>query len=260
VSDLTIEHQEDLHEDNFATARSIPIENTREDCAVAQPHGPSNAEQEMWDTFVPTDGAFEIERGPEEVLDDARKEFECKIKEFGLWGGLETMPEEDIGHLEDAWDEAEHDDILTEILQNLGQSESYILELNLHEIPLALENDESEGIDDDPSNQDSNAWHPYSSKLMFLLDTIDNLPRLRISESLMKVLLWLLQKVGVKHVPSFDTLRKIQRKVRDETGIPTINWMSPKGNAFSFNDPRAIIANVRFFLVKQHTNLPIGVQ
>ncbi len=79
---------------------------------------------------------------------------------------------------------------------------------------------------------------------MFLLDTIDNLPRLRISGSLMKVLLWLLKQVGVKHVPSFDALRKVQHRVREETGVPTINWMSSKGNAFSFNDPRMLIANV----------------
>lgn len=82
---------------------------------------------------------------------------------------------------------------------------------------------------------------------MFLLDTIDNLPRLRISGSLMKVLLWLLNQVGVKHVPSFDRLRKVQHRVHDETGIPTINWMSPKGNAFSFNDPRTLIMNVSFY-------------
>ena len=82
---------------------------------------------------------------------------------------------------------------------------------------------------------------------MFLLDTIDNLPRLRISGSLMKVLLWLLKQVGVKHVPSFDALRKVQSKVRDESGVPTINWMSPKGNAFSFNDPKKLIANVSFY-------------
>jgi len=110
---------------------------------------------------------------------------------------------------------------------------------------LALEQEECEGIDD-PSIQDSNSWHPYNSKLMFLLDTIDNLPRLRISGSLMKVFLWLLKQAGVKHVPSFNALRKIQRKIRDETGVPTINWMSPKGNTFSFNDPRTIIANVSF--------------
>jgi len=35
-------------------------------------------------------------------------------------------------------------------------------------------------------------WFPYSSKLAFLLDTIDNLPQLHISMSFMKVLLWLL--------------------------------------------------------------------
>jgi len=82
---------------------------------------------------------------------------------------------------------------------------------------------------------------------MFILDTIDNLPRLRISGSLMKVLLWLLKQVGVKHVPSFDALRKVQCKIREESGVPTINWMSPKGNAFSFNDPRTLIANVSLY-------------
>lgn len=100
------------------TARAVPLENVG-DCL---PHGPSQAECEMWDEYVPGEGAFEMERGPEETLKDARLEFEQTVKEFGLWGGLETMPEEDISSLEDAWDEAEHDDILTEILQNIGQS------------------------------------------------------------------------------------------------------------------------------------------
>jgi len=116
---------------------------------------------------------------------------------------------------------------------------------------LALESEETEEMDD-ASNHDSNAWHPYSSKLMFLLDTIDNLPRLHISGSLMKVLLWLLKEVSVKRVPSFDALRKVQRRVRDESGVPTINWMSPKGNTFLFNDPRTLIANVSFPACKRN--------
>jgi hypothetical protein len=63
----------------------------------------------------------------------------------------------------------------------------------------------------------------------------------------MKVLLWLLQEIGVPKVPSFDALKKIQKKIKKEHIVPTTQWMSPKGNAFSFNNPRAIIANVSFF-------------
>jgi hypothetical protein len=63
----------------------------------------------------------------------------------------------------------------------------------------------------------------------------------------MKVLLWLLKQAGVKHVPSFDTLRKFQSRVRDESGVATMNWMLPKGNTFLFNDPKKLIANVSFY-------------
>lgn len=90
-----------------------------------QPHEPSLAEQEMWDDFIMMDSAFEMEKGLEEVEKDTRSEFECKVNDFGLWGGLETMSDEDIHHTEVTWDEAEQDDILTEILRNLGQSRTF---------------------------------------------------------------------------------------------------------------------------------------
>jgi hypothetical protein len=60
----------------------------------------------------------------------------------------------------------------------------------------------------------------------------------------MKVLLWLLGELGVKQIPSFTALRNIQKSLREECGVPTIHWMSPKGNAFSFNDPRVLVSNV----------------
>jgi len=98
------------------------------------------------------------------------------------------------------------------------------------------------------TNSDGSSWFPYPSKLSFLLDTVDNLPRLRISSSQMKVILWLLHEVGVKGVPSFINLRKIQKKLKDNPIVPTIHLKSPKGNTFSFNDPRALIANVSSLL------------
>lgn len=90
----------------------------------------------------------------------------------------------------------------------------------------------------------SNEWFPYDSKLSFLLDAVDNLPRLRISGSLMWVLLWLLREVSVKKFPSFDALRKSQKHLRKQSGVPTIPCVSPKGNMFSFNDPQTLVANV----------------
>jgi len=106
--------------EDFTPAQAIAL-NGIDDHRAAPSHRPSEGEREMWNDFMPTDSAFEIDQGPEESLQTARLDFEHKVKEFGLWGGLETMPDEDNGQLEDAWDEAEQDDILTDILQNLGQ-------------------------------------------------------------------------------------------------------------------------------------------
>lgn len=73
---------------------------------------------------------------------------------------------------------------------------------------------------------------------------VDNLPRLRISESLMKVFLWVLKEAGLTGVPSLNHLRAVQKHLRESCSIPSINSTSIRGNHFTVNDPVALVAKV----------------
>lgn len=72
--------------------------------------------QELWDQF---DGTFELDQGLKEAHEKARKDFH----EYGLWDGPEVMAADiDINNL---WDEEERDDLLSEILEQMGLSSCF---------------------------------------------------------------------------------------------------------------------------------------
>ncbi|KAJ7143259.1 hypothetical protein C8R46DRAFT_1167848 [Mycena filopes] len=178
-------------------------------------------EMDMWADFAANGAEFDAggdaaDAGvPLEKLRDEARTFgildpEKAVRDLGF--------EDDDGRM---GREEEEEDFLAQLMANAG-----------------LESPEPDQI----SPKTDSEWFPYSSRTMFLLDTLDNLPRLRISSSMLRVFLWVLKESGCNNVPSFDALRQVQKKLRSEVGIPSIPCKSPFGNVFFMNDPRSIVA------------------
>lgn len=81
---------------------------------------------------------------------------------------------------------------------------------------------------------------------MFLLDMLDNLPRLRLSDSQMRTILWVMKELGTRDIPSLSTLRRVQEKLRKDTAVQTTQYKSSESNIFYTNDIASQIAQVRY--------------
>jgi hypothetical protein len=105
------------------------------------------------------------------------------------------------------------------------------------------------------------AWAPHGSKTvrvlyiifiillnsfikMFMLDLLDNLPRLRLSDDHLKTIIWVMQECGTPNVPSFAALRKMQAKLSREVGLSSVHHTSSLGNHFYMNHPLDLFALV----------------
>ncbi|KAJ7075233.1 hypothetical protein B0H15DRAFT_792100, partial [Mycena belliarum] len=118
-----------------------------------------------------------------------------------------------------------------------------------------------EDSDDDESDagdaridEDAN-FAPHGSKTMFMLDTLDNLPRLRLSDDHMKTILWVMRECRTPNVPSFSALRRKQAELTRQVNITPRVHTSALGNKFYMNHPLDLLALVRKFLLNlsQHS-------
>ncbi|TFK59759.1 hypothetical protein BDN72DRAFT_873007 [Pluteus cervinus] len=189
----------------------------------------SAAEEAMWMELDSGDTMFSAGCEPASEHERLREAFEQKIHEHAPWLHLSSEVAEGADVCEPlSMEESEDERVISDILESIDLDDA--------------EDAESDSTSEVHDPHAESVWEPYPNKLACLLNIIDSLPRLRLSDSLLKVILWLLKKLGVKNVPSFDAFRKLQAKLQNK-GVPTVAWKSGRGNHFSFNDVRTLIAN-----------------
>ncbi|THU95803.1 hypothetical protein K435DRAFT_819604 [Dendrothele bispora CBS 962.96] len=102
--------------------------------------------------------------------------------------------------------------------------------------------DEMEGINNEVTASDS-AWKPHASKTVnVMLDLLDNLPRLRLSDDHLKAIIWAMQECGTPNVPTFSELRKVQSSLTREFELTSRHHQSAMENHFYMNHPASLLA------------------
>lgn len=81
---------------------------------------------------------------------------------------------------------------------------------------------------------------------MFMLDLLDNLPRLRLSDDHLKTIIWVMKECGTPDVPAFSTLRTLQARLTKELNIPSKHHRSSLGNEFYMNHPIDLLRLVSY--------------
>lgn len=116
-------------------------------------------------------------------------------------------------------------------------------------------------------------YHPYKNRTVnfkhytpisylqniwqtFLLDLLDNLPRLRLSSNHMKMILFIMRNSDPKDVPSYKALRQEQAQLHNLCGIPSIQYKSQQGDIYYLNDVVDMMKKVSAMLVINQITLP----
>ena len=79
---------------------------------------------------------------------------------------------------------------------------------------------------------------------MYILDLLDNMPRLQLSGTIMKSILWAFKELNVPDVPSFRQLHSTQKALAQKICISPSRHESAMGNVFYQNSLGALLALV----------------
>jgi hypothetical protein len=79
---------------------------------------------------------------------------------------------------------------------------------------------------------------------MLVLDILDNMPHLRLSDDHMRSVLWMLRELDVLDTPSFYALREAQKKLAEEMDIQPHEHISALGKKFHAVSPDDLLALV----------------
>ena len=91
------------------------------------------------------------------------------------------------------------------------------------------------------NDKEDDAWWPWPNKVFFFLDVLDHIPRVRISDRMLRLIMWLLKKCDVYGVPSFNELRACQQRLQGKHGITTSAFSKEGKKDLHVNDPRDIV-------------------
>ncbi|KAJ3786078.1 hypothetical protein GGU10DRAFT_420697 [Lentinula aff. detonsa] len=102
--------------------------------------------------------------------------------------------------------------------------------------------DEDEKMHDSFETTNSSDWFPHPSKTSFMLDMLDNLPRLRLSDDHLKAIIWVMRECGTPNVPFFSELRRTQKRLASELNLCPEHHVSSLGNHFFMTHPSKLFA------------------